>query len=456
MKNESEKLNLNDEELDKLEAELLPTQALRETLEMSERGNPKQTIGNVVRILKEDPFLADAIKWNEMTEKIDIVRNLGWYRDDDALNDTDKNNLIYYLEKNYGISYQSVIEKGIDIVANEHRYHPLREILMSLKWDGIPRVENALTRFLGVEKTELTTEALKLFMFGAVARLFEPGIKFETTICLVGDQGAGKSTFFRLMAIKDECFTDDLKKIDDENIFRKIQGHWIIEMSEMLATLNARSVEDIKSFLSRQKDTYKTPYDKHPRDRKRQCVFAGSSNRIEVLPMDKSGNRRIIPIEIHIDRAEVHILENEAESREYFLQMWAEIMELYRSGNYFLTLPKHLAAELAKYQARYTPEDTDAELIEQFLDETKEKYVCVAMLMREALGYTEYDRPKKNELNRVAETMRTMKGWEAVGQQRFARYGRQRAWMRVDDGNTVSEDGFEPVSEQLELPFTER
>ena len=157
-----------------------------------------------------------------------------------------------------------------------------------------------------------------------------------------------------------------------------------------------------------------------------------------------------------VNRAEVHILENEAESREYFLQMWAEIMELYRNGNYFLTLPKHLAAELAKYQSRFTPEDTDAELIEQFLDETKEKYVCVAMLMREALGYTEYDRPKKNELNRVAETMRTMKGWEAVGQQRFARYGRQRAWMRVGEGNTVSEDGFEPVSEQLELPFTER
>lgn len=57
-------------------------------------------------------------------------------------------------------------------------------------------------------------------------------------------------------------------------------------------------------------------------------------------------------------RAEVHILENEAESREYFLQMWAEIMELYRNGNYFLTLPKHLAAELAKYQSRFTPEDS--------------------------------------------------------------------------------------------------
>ena len=420
---------------------------------MSERGNPRQTIGNVVKILNEDPFLAGAIKWNEMSETIDIVRNLGWARDVDAICDTDTNNLILYMEKNYGISNGNTIEKAIDIVANNNRYHPVREILKTLEWDGVPRVENALTHFLGVEKTELTTTALKLFMFGAAARMFEPGIKFETSLCLVGDQGAGKSTFFRLLAIKDECFSDDLKKLDDENVYRKMQGHWIIEMSEMLAALNSRSVEDIKSFLSRQKDTYKTPYHKHPKDRKRQCVFGGTSNRLEVLPMDKSGNRRIIPIETHMDRADVHILENEAESRAYFLQMWAEIMEQYRSGNYFLTLPAHLASELVKYQTRFTPEDSDAELIEQFLEETKEKYVCVSMLLQEALGYTEYDRPKKNERNRVAETMRTMTDWTEAGQQRFAKYGRQRAWVRIGGANTGKD--FESVPEQMKLPFDE-
>ena len=55
-------------------------------------------------------------------------------------------------------------------------------------------------------------------------------------LCLVGGQGAGKSTFFRLLAGKDEWFSDDLRKLDDENVYRKLQGHWIIEMSEMIAT----------------------------------------------------------------------------------------------------------------------------------------------------------------------------------------------------------------------------
>ena len=97
-------------------------------------------------------------------------------------------------------------------------------------------------------------------------------------LCLVGGQGAGKSTFFRLLAVRDEWFSDDLRKLDDDNVYRKLQGHWIIEMSEMMATANAKSIEEIKSFLSRQKEVYKIPYETHPADRPRQCVFGGTSN----------------------------------------------------------------------------------------------------------------------------------------------------------------------------------
>ena len=77
---------------------------------------------------------------------------------------------------------------------------------------------------------------------------------------------------------QDEWFSDDLRKLDDDNVYRKLQGHWIIEMSEMMATANAKSIEEIKSFLSRQKEVYKIPYETHPADRPRQCVFGGTSN----------------------------------------------------------------------------------------------------------------------------------------------------------------------------------
>ena len=96
------------------------------------------------------------------------------------------------------------------------------------------------------------------FLLGAINWVFHPGCKYEEMLCLVGGQGAGKSTFFRLLAIQDEWFSDDLKQLSDNDVFEKLQGHWIIEMSEMLATSNAKSIEEIRSFISRQKETYRT------------------------------------------------------------------------------------------------------------------------------------------------------------------------------------------------------
>ena len=138
------------------------------------------------------------------------------------------------------------------------------------------------------------------------------------------------------MAVKDEWFSDDLRRLDDDNVYRKLQGHWIIEMSEMIATANAKSIEEIKSFLSKQKETYKIPYETHPADRLRQCVFAGTTNRQDFLPRDRTGNRRFIPVPVDAELAEVHILDDETESRTYIDQLWAEAMTIYNSGNYKL------------------------------------------------------------------------------------------------------------------------
>ena len=190
-----------------------------------------------------------------MTEQIDIVKPLGWERTSTTLTDMDMNYLLLYLEENYGLTSEKKVQSAIKIVANENRYHPVRDYLNNLQWDGTERIRYALHHFLGADTDEYTYEALKLFLMGAIRRVFRPGSKFEVMLCLVGGQGAGKSTFFRLLAGRDEWFSDDLKKLDDENVYRKLQGHWIIEMSEMITTANAKSIEEIKSFLSR--DVYK-------------------------------------------------------------------------------------------------------------------------------------------------------------------------------------------------------
>ena len=199
-------------------------------------------------------------------------------------------------------------------------------------------VRYALHRYLGADTSDYTYEILKFFMLGAVSRVFRPGVKFDYIICVVGDQGAGKSSFFRLLAVEDEWFTDDLKDLESNKVYEKLQGHWIIELSEMLATNNAKSNEAIKSFLSRQKEIYRTPYERYPKDRPRQCVFAGTTNKISFLPSDRTGNRRFLPIACQESEAEVFILDNEAESRAYIRQMWAEVMAIWKSGKVKLKL----------------------------------------------------------------------------------------------------------------------
>ena len=277
--------------------EMLTVEDVNEMLEHTDKGRTKQTIRNCVTVLQNDPVLKKAIKRNELSGRMDIVKEVPWERRSESLTvtDTDDSNLKMYLEDNYEITSERVIKKGVDIVSNENKYHPIRDYLESLMWDGVPRIENLLPRFLGAEKNSYTTGVMKMHMLAAISRIYEPGIKYDIMLCLVGSQGAGKSTFFKYLAINDDWFSDNLDHLDDENIYRKLQNHWIIEMGEMKATVTAKNIEQIKSFLSRQKETYKVPYEVYPEDRPRQCVFCGTSNDLNFLPLDRTGNRTICP-----------------------------------------------------------------------------------------------------------------------------------------------------------------
>ena len=224
-----------------------PPQSVEEvkaTLETTEKGGVRQSIRNCLTVFQRDPVLAGAIAYNILTDRKDIIKPIGFHRESTALTDTDMKYLLLYLEETYGLTSEKKIETAIGIVANENKYHPIRDFLNSLAWDGTERIRFCLRHFLGADVDDYTYEALKLFMLGAITRAFKPGSKFEIMLCLVGGQGAGKSTFFRLLAVRDEWFSDDLRKLDDDNVYRKLQGHWIIEMSEMMATANAKSIEE--------------------------------------------------------------------------------------------------------------------------------------------------------------------------------------------------------------------
>jgi len=433
---------------------------VKEMLTKHSNGEIQRTIQNCITILQNDHVLADAIRLNLLSERIDIVKPVGWPRSGKTLNDTDMKYILRRMEK-YGISGEKKIESAIRIVANENRYHPIRDYLNGLKWDGTKRIAHVLHHFLGAAEDEYTCEAMKIFLLGAIKRVFQPGCKFETMLCLVGGQGARKSTFFRLLAVKDEWFSDDLRRLDDDNVYRKLQGHWIIEMSEMIATANAKSIEEIKSFLSKQKETYKVPYETHPADRLRQCVFAGTTNRQDFLPRDRTGNRRFIPIPVDAELAEVHILDNEEDSRAYIDQLWAEAMTIYNSGDYKLAFSPAMQETLQSHQQDFMQEDAQAGMIYAFLEDYTGDRVCSKQLYAEALGNTNI--PAEWETRAICEIMNTgisrgdIQGWQAhKTAKRYPKYGVQKGWERVTSPETGAEDFSEMTdaeAQQLGFPF---
>ena len=355
----------------------MTVEEVRGSLDSTDNGTVKNSIRNCLTVFQNDPKLEGAIRYNILTERIDIVKPLWWSKPTTTLNDTDLNYLMLYL---------------------------------------------------------------------------------------IDAQDAGKSTIFRLLAVRDESIYDDLKRNDDDNVYRKMQGHCIIAMSEMIATANAKRIEDIKSFISRAKETYKVPYETHPAARLRQCVFGGSSNTMDFLPLDRSGNRRFLPIMVHPERAEVHILEDEAASRAYIDLMWAEAMFFYHNFPVRLTLSKEMNTELKVLQRQFMPEDTKAGLIQSFLDNYSGTQVCSKLIDTEALNHS-FDEPKQWEIREINEIMNnSIEGWTAFSNPRiFARYGRQRGWEGAVSGNELSAtdsdlpDGFRELTEeeaqQIEIPF---
>ena len=435
-----------------LDREMTTVDDVYEQLLKRKDGAVKQSIENYYIVLTKDPMLKGKIRRNEMTGRNDICGDLLWKRSAGiSIDDDDIDNLCLYMESTYGLMNEKYMLKAINIVAGKNGYHPIKDYLENLTWDGRTRIGKFLPKYVGADECQYTYEATKLLLMALISRIYTPGIKFDLMVCLVGGQGIGKSTLFRLLAIKDEWFTDDVRRLDDDNVFRKLYGHWIVEMSEMIATVNAKSIEEIKSFLSRQKETYKTPYDRFPKDRLRQCVFVGTTNNIDFLPMDRTGNRRFAPILTHADRIEKHILEDEKESREYIDQLWAEAMQIYRSGEYSLKFSQNVEEYLTELQESFMPEDTDVGLIRAWLDETDEPYVCSLMILREALG--KEGEPKYYETKEINRIMNdNIKGWKHSDKKthRFKEYGTQKYWYR-DNGHD-DEDGF-VESGQIELPF---
>ena len=436
---------------------------VKQMLEYTQKGTAKATVGNYMVVLRNDPLVRESMKYNKLTGRIDIVKKLWWNEEVCKLDDDGRTYFYYFFERYYKLTSEKCMDKALRIEANSRAYHPICEYLEQLEWDGQERIRYVLQRYMGADASDFVYEVVKHFLMEALSRIYRPGCKADEMLCLVGQQGAGKSTFFRFLALNDDWFSDDLKQLNDSKIYEHLRGHWIMEMSEMIAAISAKSNEEIKSFLTRQKDTYRNPYDKYEEDRKRQCIFAGSTNTRQFIPFDRTGARRFLPIAIDSSKAEKHILDDEKEARSYFDQLWAEVMEIYWSTenkSSLLKFSKEMEQEISEYRKQFTQEDTMAGMIQGWLDAYKGSHVCSVQIWKEAFDH--FDRePKKFETNEICSIMDTqITGWKRAGVHRFSKegYGRQRSWIREGWQRMTAKIGnkVQLVGDDLFVTNTER
>lgn len=324
---------------------------------------------NLLLILNNDPRLKGLGVKNELTAFPEKTGQLPkpWWKDfnskDTAFHDSDVTLLESYIEETWGIfsSFQKV-SQALDAFHDQHSYHPVRQYLDSVEWDGRSRVETLLCDYFGAEDNEYTRAVTKKFLSGAVARVYEPGIKFDYMLVLVGDAGAGKSTFLRKLA-GNKFYTSSLKAGNNKDAYDSLRGYWIGEFEEMTA-FQKISEEDAKQFISKQTDSYRPAYGRFTIEYKRQIVFTGSTNRHEFL-QDHTGNRRYWPVDVTKGKHNKSVFDDLDQERD---QIWAEAVALYQMGEP-LYLEDEKVEKLAELeQQRHTSVSVKQDALEDYLE----------------------------------------------------------------------------------------
>lgn len=398
--------------------------------------NPQLTIENFLSILENDPLLKDYLLYNELSNAPECISSgeiRRWKDEDDSW-------LRGYIEQNYCIYSPQKLDDALRVRFNQRRYHPVREKIQSITWDGKPRIKRFLIEWLKVDDCPYSEEVSRLIFAGGIHRAFRPGCKFEDMAVLIGKkQGEGKSTIIRWLAMDDKFFRE-VNEIDGQRGVEAVEGGWICEVSELLALKRTKEVEAAKSYFSRQTDTYRKPYDKRVTENPRQCIFIGTTNTAEFLT-DKTGNRRYYPVECNSSGRD--LFEHKAEIQEYIEQCWAEAYALYQKGELPPVLDKSILPEAQYRQECALEDDYRAGMIKAYLDDKAEgESVCIIELWQEALG--ESFKPTRKDSNELALIMQSAPGWIKVPSvQVTSRWGRQRCWIKqVSSGNLGSDLPF--------------
>lgn len=427
--------------------------AWRSSIKVTGNGTIAPTIDNAVKILENDPATRGCLAYNELSNSVVVLKDLPWrkVKGEGPWSDMDDSQLRNWMQKRYELSGKDLLFDAVNVTADNHRFHPIREYLNSCGWDGVNRVETLLIDYLGAEDTDYVRTVTRKTLVAAVARVMHPGCKFDYMLTLQGVQGKGKSTLFRKLAGK--WYSDTVNTFTGKDSYEQARGIWIGEVGE-LAGMRKSEVDDIKNYLSKQEDRYRPAYGRRVGEYPRQCIFVGTTNETQFL-RDATGNRRFWVVEVP-NRPKRDMWEDL--TPEVVKQIWGEAMNYYLKGEP-LRLSVEMELKAKEVQDSYEEENPRIGIVSDFLDrllpedwenksvidrrtwlESKENKgtvarttVCTYEIWTEALNQNP-DKLDRLAIREVRDIMAKLPQWRHQGNQRitFGPYGRQRYFAKEE------------------------
>lgn len=289
--------DLDDSQAEKQRAEVLDVDWYLRIERAGEDQHPKTSLKNINLIL-ENALGVLPFRKNLFSNNIEYAVAPPWNKAKvgSAVSDVDVIDVMHWLALRHRLeSNDKKILQAITHVAEKNSYHPVRDYLRGLEWDGRPRLDSWLETYLGATGPKEYVEAIgRKTLCAMIARVMVPGIKFDQVLILEGVQGVGKSTTARILA--SPWFSDAHIDIGNKDAVLAMQSVWILELGE-LSSVKRADLETVKSFVTRQTDRIRLPYGRIAVDLPRQCVFLGTTNKQNYFT-DATGNRRFWPVNI--------------------------------------------------------------------------------------------------------------------------------------------------------------
>lgn len=374
------------------------------------QGEPLSNLANTMTALRGDPAVAQCFAYDEMLHAPLLVAPLPGVEIDEPrlITDADVSSLQEWLQR-AGLRHitKDSTHQAVDLRASECPFHPVRDYLSGITWDGTKRLHSWLSHYLGAERTSYANGIGCMFLIAMVARVFQPGCKADYMMVLEGPQGAGKSKACSILGGK--WFSDALPDVSaGKDVPQHLPGKWLIEIAEMSAMSRAETAT-LKAFITRDTERYRPTYGRREVIQPRQCTFVGTTNKSAYL-RDETGGRRFWPVKVGAIDTEALIRDRD--------QLFAEAVQMYRDGRHWWPNSSFEAAHIKPQQEARYEADAWEPIIKDWLSD--QNSVLVGEIALEALGMpsTKVGRAEQNRivaiLERLGWTRSEKKNWRGL------------------------------------------